>query len=465
MEITFIRRNSDNRRLILIFTGWSTGPELFTNIEKPGWDVAVAHDFSELDLDTAFLDNYATIYLFAWSFGVYAAHLLLPGSRITAAFATNGTVSPVSDSLGIPTQIFLGTSKNLSPRNLAKFRRRMMPDAESCRKFFPAQAGEDQIEGLRRQLARIFSASSRSFGDEDAGNHDFIKWRRAYISSGDLIFPPENMKRAWGNEQDTEIVEIKGTHYVDIGGIISSVIADTGKVSGRFAKASSTYDSYALAQQLIARRLSHRIEECRIPDRADILEIGPGTGYFTGCYAPMINAGKVDFVDISPVGPFGIFANEHYHQEDAELWISRCSGHYDVILSASAIQWFADVSSFFANCARILKPGGFIAVSTFAPGNLAELDAVRPSPLLYPSVTELKRIISRHFSDVAIEETKIELHFESHRQMLMHLKHTGVAGSAASGGTGNGDMLRSIRTLTYRPVFIVARNPPDIARM
>ena len=102
MKIKFLRKDPENMRLILIFTGWSTGPEVGAGIDIPGWDVAVAYDFTELNPDTSFLDSYYTVYLFGWSLGVFAASRTLPHERITAAFAVNRTLDFIFIVKGMP---------------------------------------------------------------------------------------------------------------------------------------------------------------------------------------------------------------------------------------------------------------------------------------------------------------------------------------------------------------------------
>ena len=48
------------------------------------------------------------------------------------------------------------------------------------------------------------------------------------------------------------------------------------------------------------------------------------------------------------------------------------------------------------------------------------------------------------------------MEFKSVREMLMHLKHTGVGGSAPSSGHSLKDMAE-LHTLTYRPVWLIGR--------
>ena len=132
MTVRHLRRTPDARRLLLIFTGWSTDARLFRGREFPaGWNATVCSGFDGTPVPPEELDGYDTIYVLAWSLGVAAAADLLPPDKITAAFAVNGTERPADDLMGIPEAIFRGTRDNLSPRNLVKFRRRVAGSAEA----------------------------------------------------------------------------------------------------------------------------------------------------------------------------------------------------------------------------------------------------------------------------------------------------------------------------------------------
>lgn len=457
MKLEFLKKEEDNTRLILVFAGWSAGPEIARGIDLPGWDVAVAYDFSSLSLDADFLNSYYTVYLFAWSLGVYAASLTLPTDRITSAFAINGTLHPVDDRLGIPTAIFKGTAENLSARNLLKFRMRMMRDTnqwKECSQLFDCEPDNDRIEHLRNELLNIIDSCSST--DIDASQKQPLQWTRAYISANDRIFPSANMRNAWDLDPDVEQTETEGGHYSDIAEIVRNVISDPRKVSEKFTRAASTYDTHAIAQYSIALKLASKFEEICACKISDLLEIGCGTGLFTREYSRWLRPERATFVDITRTGPFGIADEERYVTEDAEKWIVADTAEYDAIVSASCIQWFADIPRFLAECARRLRSGGILAVSTFLPGNMSELDEVRPAPLLYPKKNQLIEWLEHDFTDIEVTDEEIKVEFKSVREMLMHLKHTGVGGSAPSSGRSMSDIAH-LKSLTYRPVYIIAR--------
>lgn len=453
MKIDFIKKRQDSTRLILIFAGWSAGPEIVQDIDTPGWDVAVVHDFTQLDLDTGFLNEYYTVYLFAWSLGVYAASLVLPSHKITAAIAINGTLTPVHDTKGIPCSIYSGTAENLNPRNLLKFRLRMMKNRDEWNLFkemFPPVEDERGINSLQRQLYNIFESQKSGRMQND------LNWVRSYISDSDRIFPPDNMKNAWSDMIDTEIISIEGGHFIEIDKIVKSVVPDTIKVARKFSKASKTYNTQAIAQYSIAIKLASLLNEHKDLDCKRLLEIGCGTGLFTREYARFISPQEATFVDIAEVRTFEIFEKEYYFSEDAEQWITRQNDKWDYIVSASCIQWFSNIPRFIEECHKHLNAGGMLVISTFLNGNLKELDEQRPSPLLYPTESELYQWLKPWFGEIIIETDEIEVEFKSHRDMLMHLKHTGVGGSAEN-AIKKPASLTEVKKLTYKPVYIICR--------
>ncbi|MDE5796354.1 MAG: DUF452 family protein [Muribaculaceae bacterium] len=460
MKLQFISHSPDNHRLILIFAGWGTTPELYTGSTRAGWDTLVAYDFDDFDFPADIAGQYSTIYLFAWSLGVYAAHRALTDVNITAAFAINGTLTPVSDTEGIPVDIFTATAATLSLRNLTKFRLRMAGSRESLEKLEPRLPSTPDIDILRRQLELVASDSKNN------QTHNSIPWRRIYICSEDRIFPASAQHAAWSrNYPEVEIVNVKAPHFIELTEIIHSVIPDTERVAHRFHKALPTYDKAAEAQRLIAQHLTNMAVKVAPKNRRlNVLEIGVGSGLFSHMYADRLPIKSITYLDLYPLPQLNLVAEERYIQADAEKWMEECTEHFDLILSASTIQWFSHQARFFANAARCLNSDGALVCSTFLPGNLRELDTLRPSPMLYLPLRKLEAALHRNFTDVNIETYDIPLIFDNSREALLHLKATGVGGSSAVSSSG-ASLLRALTppagqpvTLTYRPAWFTACN-------
>ncbi len=168
--------------------------------------------------------------------------------------------------------------------------------------------------------------------------------------------------------------------------------------------------------EIIAEKISERKYNA-----GSVLEIGVGQGLLTNVWQKHLHPSKATYIDLLPMPTFGIAPTEEYVVADAEEWLKSSSEKYDVILSASTIQWFADPVGFIKTVKQHLNSGGFAVISTFTKGNLHELDAVRPCPLIYRSVEEYTTI-----PRIQVESWDRPIQFSSTREMLMHLRRTGV---------------------------------------
>lgn len=445
MKISFINNSNESGRLILLFPGWSCGRELYDDFCFKGWDVAVVEDYSDFHLDASPLSGYSTVYLFAWSLGVFMAEISGIASLVTGAFALNGTLTPADDSFGIPREIFIGTAENLSPRNLQKFRKRMAGDSATYRETFARDFSEEETAFWKGILFKILDVQA-------AVDSPALPWSKVFLSENDAIFPFENMKRHWehiGENLNCEIIVLEEGHYVPLDRIVRYCIPQIEKVSRRFSRAASTYDKRAVAQRELAATLRAHLCEAGVKTGGRILEIGPGTGIFTREIIETFSPSEMDFVDISDMRPDAEGIKSEFHQCDAEEWIADCRKSYDAILSSSTVQWFVNLSLFIRNCAERLTEEGILGFSTFLPGNLDELSALRPSPIHYHIAEEILEWMDQWFDNLTFEPRTITLHFASPRELFSHLRETGVGGSAPEGKLPL-SALRSLTTLTFR---------------
>lgn len=495
MKSEFLHKDNTGR-LIIIFAGWSTEPNFYRHISLPGWDLIVAYDYSDLDFDKSVMNGYHTVALFAWSLGVFAASMVIPADRLALAVAINGTESPVDDEFGIPVNIFNGTAQTLNERNLKKFRRRMFgnPSADHTlglneTPLALAEApmalaeAKDDIDHLRSQLEFIacISKNNSKYSDisspEDSdinpsqysaknSSNGNINWNRVYISENDQIFPPKSQRKAWEmHPSNPEIVALDEPHYVDLYRIIKSALPAKESVGKLFHKALSTYDNQAIAQRTIAEHLTDFPGGVPLSPKK-VLEIGPGSGVFTKLFANRFHPDRMDFVELYPLPSFNIATEENYFVADAEDWVAQEAlanpGTYDAIISASALQWFANPDSFFRNAAKLLCPGGgFMLCSTFVPGNLKEMESVNPYGLIYRPIDEMEYIVQKYFMFSKLEEEELIVGFDSPQQTLRHLKETGVGGGISTGRSPRQLLGSTPLILTYRPLYIYAVTSPS----
>lgn len=458
MKSEFLVKKGENR-LIVIYAGWSSDSRLYAGLRFPeGYDVALVSGYTDLDLNLSFTEGYATIALIAWSLGVWAAENSFPADRVTFAVAVNGTPYPCDDLKGIPSAVFNTTRKRLDERNLRKFRRRMVSSKEDFDNLLPLLPENDDIDSLKSELLFISEESTRRSPDAS------FPWERAYVSNSDSIFPDDAQREAWKERSDVECVSVEGSHYLKLNPILTALFPEKATVGSKFHSAITTYHDEATAQRAIASHLADLIKTMIPSKGGKLLEIGPATGFLTGCVADILRPTEADFIDLFPTGRFNIADKESYHCCDAETWLPEQEKNWDYIVSSSVVQWFADLNSFFREASRHLNKGGLFAVSTFAPGNLSELSPVTPYGMLYHSRSRIESMLSRHFRHYEVKEGVERLEFPTVREALLHIRHTGVGGGIRSGRNVR-DITRAIQpdpsrpaTLTYLPLYIIARN-------
>lgn len=461
MKFEFVH-NEASGRLILIFAGWGSDASTFADVSMPGWDVAVVSGLDGSAPDLSALDRYATVYLYAWSLGVWSAGRLANSLNPTKAFAINGTPFPYDDAKGIPQAVFEGTARALDERNLYKFRVRMCGGLSAYRQCEGLFGHIHDVERLRHELR---------FVQEQGSCGSPIHWDAAYVGSDDHIFPPQNQERAWCGL--TRVVSLAGApHYVDMQQIVQQTVVDVAKVGRRFTRSLATYDAHAHAQRLIASNLAGMMCSYATLFGGDAIEIGCGTGIFTREWSKYFAAARATFIDLCDMPVYGVAGKEEYIKGDAEAVMMRMAGtrrgEVAALFSASAIQWFSNMPLFFANCAQVMRPDGFMAMSTFAPGNLRELQALRPDHLQYATAGQLRDMLTVCFDDVRVEEGSVELEFSSALEALRHLQLTGVTASGSRRAT-MGELRRFAATypmnargrytLTFRPLYLLASRP------
>lgn len=448
-------------RLILVFAGWGMDPDVFGHLHHSSYDIAVVWDYRDFGVDWTELDRYKEICVIAWSMGVYAASMSCHGieRRVTLRVAVNGTPSPVDDSLGIPTAVYEATAATLDERRLRKFMRRMCGDAATFDRFMQ-HAPHRPVDELVDELHAIWPASILS-------NPQVRGWDRAFIGRDDAIFPAANQQRAW-QSQGVPITVLERPHYIDLQAIIDHVVIDKTLAAGRFGSRRGSYDRNARIQQSIVDKLCTMIEKQRIDEYLGVsghavLEIGCGTGMLTRCLLQWVKPEALHLWDIADDAY--VVAGAHHCQCDAELAMHRTlPQRFDAIVSASTVQWFNSPRRFMAECARVLRPGGWLILSAFGRGNMEEITQVTGRSLPLLPAERWPAMLSDELELIEFGTYTAELIFDSAVDVFRHLKLTGVN---ALGHMSAGELRQAINSypmrldgcyyLTYKPFILIAR--------
>ena len=416
MKIEFIKRGAETR-LILIFAGWSTDARYYSDCVAEGWDTAVVSDYRDMKMPSI-PEQYHTVYIFAYSLGVAVASLC--GLPAAVRVAICGSPVPVSDQYGIPENVYAGTLEGLDEKSLMKFHLRMAGDKSTFESIMPRLPENPDLELLKEELISIRRSSK-----DHLDNNDGLNFERVYIAENDRIFSFANLQAYWEEAGSVEVVTLKASHAVDIASIIKDCLPDIAAIGEGFARAGNSYNDNAVIQKEICRKMCDSLINCLSclkSGNISLLEIGVGNGLLTEEWRKYVIPEKATYVDLTEMPEFGIAQKELYIKTDAERWFEETDEKYDIILSASTIQWFSNPIRFVSSVRSHLNPGGFAILSTFVKGNLNQLDGLRPCPILYKSEDDY-----RNADKMETESWKRTLEFESVREMIMHLRLTGVS--------------------------------------
>ena len=458
MTFEYIHK-SHNKSLVIVFAGWGMDSHPFEDLHVDECDIAVAYNYADFRGDNI-SSGYDNVYVFAWSFGVFAAARWLYDNNInpTIAVAINGTLSPVDDTLGISVGIFRATLDSLSEDSLVKFQKRMCGIKGFAE--FRQNPPERTIDSLRDELVEMDRQKSKT-------DCLFRNWNIAYIADNDRIFPPQNQDNAWSRTSAIRL-RLKGQfHRPDsFQAIIDANIIDKRIVKTRFEKSQPLYDSYAQGQARIAQRLMQMWSTLPATDRPTVLEIGCGTGIFTRLYTPNINPGHVFLNDLTDIPESLITPQTTVLKGDAET--IDIPDNIDFAVSTSAIQWFNNPKRFICNIAKHLAPDGYLILSTFGTQNYCELRQSFASSLVYHSADNWREIVTQAgLTPVDISEESFTMTFDSIAQMLTTLRQTGVNAVKTPSQITKSTILeleRNIPTidgkygLTFNPIYIIAKN-------
>ncbi len=246
---------------------------------------------------------------------------------------------------------------------------------------------------------------------------------------------------------------------------------DISRVHQRFSRGLSTYQNAAVVQRRMAYTLCEALEKATaVRQFGTVLDLGCGTGLLTERFAAHCTWQSLCLYDL-------IDACQRFHEQRPNALFQKADlntyGNYpeaDLILSGATFQWIHDLDALFSRLNRVLKPGGLLAFSTFGPDNLREVHAIHEAGLAYlPGTALADKLSAAGFELLHLETTQEVLYFSSPRDVLQHLKATGVTASAKN-SVWTKATLRSFEAqyaaflspdnrypLTYTPVYCIAR--------
>ncbi len=239
------------------------------------------------------------------------------------------------------------------------------------------------------------------------------------------------------------------------------------RVGQRFSQAVDTYDAHAVLQREVANRLIAHAEFIRLKP-ARILDIGCGTGYFTGLLRERFKRAHMIAVDIADsmieaakrkhTRRLPWQAKMQFVTADA-LSLPFPDTSFDLVCSNLTLQWVVHPRKMLSEMRRILAPGGLMLLSTFGRRTLSELRQSLASikhehaglVLPFPDVTSLGNSLMELPVELPVTDTDLfTLTYPDTMALVRELKALGASASAISnrpGGLYGRSLLRQLNTV------------------
>jgi len=209
------------------------------------------------------------------------------------------------------------------------------------------------------------------------------------------------------------------------------------RVAHCFRQAIGTYDLHATVQKQLSERLLDLAEHYPAIRHERVLEIGCCTGMLTEMLCRQHRIGTLFLNDL--VGDFASVVKARIPANKMPA-ISPLFGDIetlplphdlDLIVSSATFQWLSDLPALLPRLALALKDSGFLVFSIFGPGTLAEFTELTGVGLHYRSPEQIAGLLADHFILEHQSTRQDQLFLSSPRDVLHHLRDTGVGGVRA----------------------------------
>jgi malonyl-CoA O-methyltransferase len=235
-------------------------------------------------------------------------------------------------------------------------------------------------------------------------------------------------------------------------------LIDRTRLRRGFDCAAPGYDTAAVLQGRIREELLGRLDVVRLQPAA-VLDLGAGTGHASLALKRRYRAAQVVALDLSP----GMLAEAARRQTLLRRFRRVCAdaaslplreASVDLVFSNLVLHWCNDPDAVFAECRRVLRPGGLLTFTTFGPDTLVEL---RRAWAAADGHTHVNRFIDMHdlgdallragLAEPVMDVERYTLTYATARDLMLDLGAVGARNANAGrprGLTGKGALARML---------------------
>ncbi|MBJ6137236.1 malonyl-ACP O-methyltransferase BioC [Marinobacter litoralis] len=206
-------------------------------------------------------------------------------------------------------------------------------------------------------------------------------------------------------------------------------------IASGFGGASKTYDGASRLQKTMGDAMLSRIPSALQPE--SVLDLGCGTGWFSRKLLACYPDARLTGADLSPgmlaqAGATPGTSGVRWLNADAEQ-LPLANDSVDLVFSNLMVQWSKRPEVVLAECQRVLRPGGVLAMSTLVDGTLRELkqawakaDPGQPHVNRFVLADEWRRLVESTLPGSVLEFSPIRLSYESPMALNRELKQLGA---------------------------------------
>jgi malonyl-ACP O-methyltransferase BioC len=199
----------------------------------------------------------------------------------------------------------------------------------------------------------------------------------------------------------------------------------------------ASYDLHATVQRQVSGQLLTLAGQIPAISYERVLEIGCCTGMLTEMLCRQHRVETLFLNDLVPDFAAPVMARipgdrmPHLQPFFGDIETLPLPDRLTLTISSATFQWLADLPGFLHRLAQAMGERGFLAFSVFGPGTLAEFTELTGVGLDYRTPEQIACLLERDFILEQMATDQNQLLLTTPRDVLHHLRATGVGGVRA----------------------------------